>query len=98
MENNESLLTKASDICSHINAMSEFYAAQHRPQKKLIVSFDVYCLLLEYTALLNHTHRNGESSSIEELISTPDLVYETKKHQLSVCVDFFQPPGSVEIE
>jgi hypothetical protein len=98
MENNESLLTKASDICSYINALSEHYAVHHRQQKKLIVSFDVYCLLLEYTALLNQTHQNGGSSSLEELIVTPDLIYETKKHQLTVCVDFFSSLGSVEIE
>jgi hypothetical protein len=98
MEKRESLLTKASDICSYINTLSEHVATQHRRQKKLIVSFDVYCLLLEYTALLNHTQQNGGSSSLEELIDIPDLVYETKKHQLAVCVDFFKPQGSVDIE
>ena len=98
MENNESLLTKASDVCTFINAMSEHYSAHDRQQKKLIVSFDVYCLLLEYTALLNQTHQNGGSSSLEELIVTTDLVYETRRHQLTVCVDFFSTLGSVEIE
>ncbi|MCX6139009.1 MAG: hypothetical protein NTV54_16135 [Ignavibacteriales bacterium] len=98
MENNESLLTKASDICAYINTLSDRIASQQRPQKKLIVSFDVYCLLLEYTALLNYIHQDWGTSSIEELIATPDLFYETKKQQLAVCVDFFKQQGSVDIE
>jgi hypothetical protein len=92
------MLTKATDLCAYINMLSEYVETQRLAQKKLIVSFDIYCLLLEYTALLNHVHNNGSNCTVEELLSIPELVYESPKHQLNVCVNFFLPPGSVDIE
>jgi hypothetical protein len=99
MTHPEQLLTKATDICAQINLLSALMEAQGKAQSKLILSFDVYCVLLEYTAYLNPALQSEADVRIaEEMIIVNDFVYETPKQKLAVRIDFFSPPGVVDIE
>jgi hypothetical protein len=99
MTHPETLLTKATDICAQINLLSSLMEAQGKKQSRLVLSFDVYCVLLEYTAYLNPALQSEEDVRIaEEMIIANDFVYETQKQKLAVQIDFFSPAGVVDIE
>jgi len=92
----EALLTKALELCTYINTISASVEKKAKEKPRLILSFDLYCLLLEYTVYLKSL---GETSpdSVEELILCDDLLFETPDCQLEVRVDFFLPPNTVTV-
>jgi hypothetical protein len=93
------LLSRATDYCSQINLLSTLLDAQEKEQHTLVLSFDVYCTLLEYTAHLNPALETEEDvMSAEQMIITNDFLFETPHHKLAVRVDFFSLPGVIDIE
>lgn len=74
-------------------------------QKRLVLSFDLYCLLTEYFVLLNHYHNNHlqggaidrPTETIEELFHTDDLIVESGGFDLNVKIDFNAPPNTLRI-
>ena len=48
----EALLTKALELCTYINTISASFDKEAKEKPRLILSFDLYCLLLEYTVYL----------------------------------------------
>ncbi len=65
-------------------------------QKKLVLSFDLYCLLTEYFVLLNRYH-NNPTETLEELFDTDDLIVELGNYDLNVKIDFSAPPNTLRI-
>jgi hypothetical protein len=96
MPGDEALLTKALELCTYINTISSSMDEQGRSQPKLILSFDLYCLLLEYTVYLKGVS-GASPNSMEDLILCDDLLFETPERELEVHVDFFLPPNTVAI-
>ena len=91
-----SILARGVELCSQINSMSVLADYQSYDQSTLIVSFDVYCDLLEYTAYLHRYDRDG-GSSIEDYLFSDDLIFEANSHKLDVRIDFFLPENSIHI-
>ncbi len=92
----EALLTKALELCTYINTISASCGKEAKEKPKLILSFDLYCLLLEYTVYLKGLSDSNQSS-VEELLLCDDLLFETPDRQLEVRVDFFLPPNTVAV-
>ena len=93
----EDLFTKAVDLCTQIHSLSTKAEFDNRQQKQLIVSFDVYCVLLEYTVFLQNM-RAETGMTLEEYLCCDDLVFDANGHRLDVRVDFFLMPGSIHID
>jgi hypothetical protein len=99
MSISEVLLTRATDICAQINLLSTLLDAQQKEQHTLVISFDVYCTLLEYTAYLNPALEDEkEIIAAEQMIIANDFLFETPHHKLAVKVDFFAPSGVIDID
>ena len=96
MSGTEALLTKALELCTYINTISASYADRGKGKPKLVLSFDLYCLLLEYTVYLRGLS-DTNPNTVEELILCDDLLFETPNRQLEVNVDFFLPANSVVV-
>lgn len=96
MSGDETLLSKALELCTYINTISASMDEGIRTQEKLVLSFDLYCLLLEYTAYVKSLS-DEKPQSVEELITCDDLLFESLDRQLEVQIDFFLPPNSVVI-
>jgi hypothetical protein len=92
----DAILSKGVELCAQINSLSELIEEQGE-QSTLVVSFDVYCALLEYTVYL-HRFDVLASSSLEEYLRSDDLVFEANKKRLDVRVDFFLPANSIQIQ
>ncbi len=97
MLSDERLLTRASEICASINALSAFLEGRDVPQQRIVLSFDVFCVLLEYTAHLR-TSLHYSACDVEELLGADDLVFETARRDLPVRIDFFLPANTFDIE
>ena len=97
MTPDETMFTKAVEFCTQIHTMSSMADFSHLPQSRLVVSFDVYCVLLEYTMFLQRM-RPDEGFTLEEYLQCDDLVFDANGHRLDVRIDFFLPPQSVQIE
>jgi hypothetical protein len=93
----DELLRRAAEVCARINALSAWARGQQHPHHRLVVSFDVYCLLLEYTVYMQQLH-GGDGHSLEEYIHFDDLLYEAEGMPLDVRIDFFLPQNSTQIE
>ena len=99
MSLSETLLTRATDICAQINLLSALLDAEQKEQHMLVISFDVYCTLLEYAAYLNPAMDNEEDIIIaEQMIIASDFIFQTLHHKLAVKVDFFAPSGVIDID
>ena len=96
MAGDEALLTKALELCTYINTISSSLENSSAVPPRLVLSFDLYCLLLEYTVYLKGVSESSPAS-IEELILCDDLLFETPQRQLEVRVDFFLPQNTVTI-
>lgn len=96
MPGDETLLSKALELCTYINTISASMAEGMRTREKLVLSFDLYCLLLEYTAYVK-TLSDEKPQTVEELLLCDDLLFDSQDRQLEVQIDFFLPPNSVVI-
>ncbi|HVN48211.1 MAG TPA: hypothetical protein VMU30_05250 [Bacteroidota bacterium] len=93
----EAILEKGVKLCAQINDLSELVKHQQEEQSTLVVSFDVYCALLEYTVYL-HQYDASSASSVEDFLRSDDLVFEANNKRLDVRVDFFLPANSIQIQ
>ncbi len=96
MKTAEYLLVRGNHLNERIIALSQSLDTQVAPQGKLVLSFDLYCVLLEYTVLVGQLNLTG-AQSVEELLAHDDLIFDTGIHKLIVSVDFFSPANSVQI-
>ncbi len=93
----DAILSKGVELCAQINNLSELIEQQQRAQSTLVVSFDVYCALLEYTVYL-HRFDTFAASSLEDFLRSDDLVFEANNKRLDVRVDFFLSQNSIQIQ
>jgi hypothetical protein len=92
----ETVLVRGNQLHERVAALSHSLDSQLAPQSKLVLSFDLYCILLEYTALMGQLNME-HSQSVPELLLCDDLIFDTGVHKLMVSVDFFGPTNSVQI-
>ena len=92
----ENVLVRGSHLHERVAALSSSLDSQLAPQSKLVLSFDLYCLLLEYTALMGQLNLE-HCQTVAELLTYDDLEFDTGVHKLGVFVDFFGPMNSVQI-
>ena len=90
-------MQRAVELCAKINALTSWAEGENRRPKRLVVSFDVYCILLEYTVYMQQAH-GAEGHTLEEYIQFDDLLYEADGHPLDVQIDFFLPADSIRID
>jgi hypothetical protein len=93
----EGLFTKAVELCTQIHSLSARADIADHHQSKLIVSFDVYCVLLEYTIFLQQM-RAEAGLTLEEYLRCDDLIFDANGHRLDVRVDYFLPLNSIKID
>jgi hypothetical protein len=92
----EAVLVRGNQLHERVAALSNSLDSQLAPQSKLVLSFDLYCVLLEYTALMGQLNlENGQT--VAELLHCDALIFDTGIHKLGVSVDFFGPTNSVQI-
>ena len=96
MSNSETVILKGSQLHERICALSAFMDSVVNRQETLVLSFDLYCVLLEYSVLLGKFDVL-EKLTVEQLIDYDQLVFDTGSHKLVVHVDFFSPQNSVTI-
>jgi hypothetical protein len=96
MKTAEYVLTRGNHLNERVIALSHSLDTQLAPQSKLVLSFDLYCVLLEYTVLVGQLNL-ADGQTVEELLSYDDLLFDTGLHKLIVSVDFFSPANSVQI-
>jgi hypothetical protein len=92
----ENVLLRGTSLHDRVVSISSALDAQLAPQTTLWLSFDLYCVLLEYTALVGQINF-AEGQSVEELLSYDELVFDTGVHKLTVAVDFFGPADTLQI-
>ena len=91
------ILARGVELCSQINSLSILAGFTNSDQSRLVVSFDVYCDLLEYTVYLHRCDTECGSSTIEDFLLSDDLVFEANGHKLDVLIDFFSAENSFHI-
>lgn len=96
MFSDEEVLVKGVQIQQRISTLSVLMELQREHQEQLVLSFDVYCALLDYTVLMNQSHVNRDLL-LQELLLKNDLVFDTGKNQLTIFVDFFFPSSAIQI-
>jgi hypothetical protein len=92
----ENVLVRGSQLHDRVAALSNSLDSQLAPQNRLVLSFDLYCILIEYTALLGQLSLE-QGQTVPELMHYDDLIFDTGLHKLAVSVDFFGPSNSVQI-
>lgn len=97
VSDNEAFIQRAIALCTEINVLSAWMRRQQQPQERLVVSFDVYCILLEYTVYVQQAEGTAVHS-IEDFVRFDDLMYEADGQPLDVRINFFLPPRSFKIE
>ena len=93
----EDLFTKAVELCTQIHSLSTKAEFTNKPQSRLVVSFDAYCILLEYTIFLQQM-RGEAGLTLEEYLQCDELVFDANGHRLDVRVDFFMPKNTLRID
>lgn len=96
MKTAEYLLVRGTHLNERVVGLSHSLDTQLAPQARLVLSFDLYCVLLEYTVLVSQLSL-AEVQTVEELLSYDDLIFDTGVHKLIVSVDFFSPANSMQI-
>lgn len=90
------ILARGLDLCAQISQMSLQAERLAQESDRLVVSFDVYCDLLEYSLFLQGC--NGEQNpTLEDFLLADGLLFETNGKKLSVQIDFFLPNNSIII-
>jgi hypothetical protein len=96
MKTAEYVLVRGNNLNERVISLSESLDTQLAPQSRLVLSFDLYCVLLEYTVLVGQLNLT-DGQTVEELLGYDDLIFDTGLHKLIVSVDFFSPTNSVQI-
>jgi hypothetical protein len=96
MSNSEAVILKGSQLHERVCTLSSFMESVITKQETLILSFDLYCVLLEYSVLLGKFDVI-EKLTVEQLIMYDQLIFDTGANKLVVHVDFFAPLNSITI-
>ena len=96
LSDSEAVILKGSQLHERICALSTFMDSVVNRQDNLVLSFDLYCILLEYSVLLGKFDVT-EKLSVDQLIDYDQLIFDTGAQKLLVIVDFFAPLNSVTI-
>lgn len=96
MSHAETYLFKGTQLYERICALSAAMEPSGRQQFRLVLSFDLYCLLLEYTALVGRLNSEA-GTEVEELFHYDDLMFDTGNYHLAITVDFFASPDTIAI-
>jgi len=96
LSDSEAVILKGSQLHERICALSTFMDSVVTRQENLVLSFDLYCVLLEYSVLLGKFDVT-EKLSVDQLIDYDQLIFDTGAQKLLVIVDFFAPQNSVTI-
>lgn len=96
MSESEAVILKGSQLHERICSLSTFMDSVVENQETVVLSFDLYCLLLEYSVLLGKFDVM-EKLSLDQLVGFEHLVFDTGTQKLRVKVDFFAPSNSVSI-
>ncbi|HEX9656902.1 MAG TPA: hypothetical protein VGB89_08335 [Bacteroidota bacterium] len=96
LSDSEAVILKGSQLHERICALSTFMDSVVNRQDNLVLSFDLYCVLLEYSVLLGKFDVT-EKLSVDQLIEYDQLIFDTGAQKLLVIVDFFAPQNSVTI-
>jgi hypothetical protein len=96
MSETEQLLLKGTQLHERICALSSYMEMESRQQTKLLISFDLYCVMMEYSALLARFDSTG-GETLEDLLDYEDLVFDTGHTSLNVSIDFFASPNTISI-
>jgi hypothetical protein len=96
MSESEAVILKGSQLHERICSLSTFMDSVVDRQETVVLSFDLYCLLLEYSVLLGKFDVM-EKLTLEQLLSYEQLVFDTGGVKLRVKVDFLAPVNSVSI-
>ncbi len=96
LSDSEAVILKGSQLHERICALSTFMDSVVNRQDNLVLSFDLYCVLLEYSVLLGKFDVT-EKLSVDQLIDYDQLIFDTGGQKLLVIVDFFAPQNSVTI-
>lgn len=96
MSQAETYLIKGTQLYERICAQSSATEAITPQPRCLTLSFDLFCILIEYTALVDRLHF-GKGPTVEELLCSDELLFDTGEHQLTIKVDFFASPDTMVI-
>jgi hypothetical protein len=96
MSGSETVIVRGSQLHERICALSSFMDSVVSRQERLLMSFDLYCILLEYSALLGKFDV-AEKLTVDQLIGYDQLIFDTGGQKLVVEVDFFAPQNSLMI-
>lgn len=96
MSQAETYLIKGSQLYERICTQSSTTKATAPQPRCLTLSFDLFCILIEYTALVDRLN-SGKGPTVEELLCSGELLFDTGEHQLMVRVDFFASPDTMVI-
>jgi hypothetical protein len=90
----EQVLQKGADLTERIRVLGSVTQAQGQKPTVIHLSFDLFCLLAEYSLLVSQLHL-GESQDLSELFLEDQLFFEMGDHQLQLMVDYFEAPNTV---
>jgi len=96
MVHNQEVLVKGAQIQKRINDLSTQLRDKNFSLERVVLSYDLYFALLEYTVLINETQVNRDLL-LWELFNRDELFFDTGAEQLRVKVDFFSPKNNVTI-
>ncbi len=97
MSHAETYLLKGTQLYERICDLSSRIESEIQDQTKLILSFDLYCLLLEYTSLVGRLN-SGDATTVDDLLTYDELMFDTGDYHLLISIDFFAPPDTVVIQ
>lgn len=95
MSQTETYLLKGTQLYERICTLSASLEPKEL-QTKLVISFDLYCLLLEYTSLVGRLSA-GDAATVDELLTYDELMFDTGNYHLLVSIDFFAPSDTIMI-
>jgi hypothetical protein len=96
MSHAETYLVKGAQLYERICSEAASHPPGAPPPTKVALSFDLFCLLAEYTALVEGLQKE-HSLTMHELFTAEDLMLDTGAYQLAVCIDFFLPPNTIHV-
>lgn len=96
MVQDQEVLVKGVEIHKRINDLSTAFSERNIAQEGVVLSYDLYFTLLEYTVRVNETRINPDLL-LWELLNHDDLFFDTGTRRLHIIVDFFSLPNTVNI-
>lgn len=90
------LFLKGLELNERILDLSNSLKPGRNEKNKLVLSFDLYCVLIKYFILIYQEPENIDST-LEELLSDDNLKIEVGDVTFTLEVNFFSPPNTIII-